>query len=63
MDINKTLAQKQTYQLHITSRIIIKKKQLKQINLGTIECSQYVNINATLFEDCTFALINCKIEL
>jgi len=39
-----------------------KRKKLKKINLGTIECPQYVNINATLFEDSTFALINCKIE-
>jgi len=62
MDIDETLARKWIHQLQIIGWIITKEKNLKRINLGTLECPQYVNINATLFEDCTFALINCKIE-
>jgi len=60
MDIDKTLAQERVHKLHITGWIITKEKQLKQVNLGTIECPQYVNINVTLFEDCTFAKLNCN---
>jgi len=60
MDIDKTLAQEQVHKLQITGWIITKEKQLKQVNLGTIECPQYVNINGTLFEDRTFAKLNCN---
>jgi hypothetical protein len=38
MDIDKTLARKRIHQLQITGWIITKEKQLKRINLGTIEC-------------------------
>ncbi len=62
MDIDKTLAWERVHQLQITGWVITKEKQLKRINLGTIECPQYVNINATLFEECTFVLINYKIK-
>jgi hypothetical protein len=57
MDIDKTLDEERIHQLQITGWIITKEKQLKRINLGAIECPQYVNINATLFEDCTFAIL------
>ncbi len=60
--VYKTLAGEQIHQLQIIGWIITKEKQFKGINLGIIDSPQYVNFNATLCEDCTLALINCKIE-
>jgi hypothetical protein len=57
MDIDKRLAEERIHLLQITGLIITIEKQLKRVNFGTIECPQYANINATLFEDYTFAIL------